>query len=133
MGQFGSSPTFHPAKTTLFPWVAALNGTVDVVYYGSEASSKDDTSAVWNTYLAQTSNDGANFTQTLVSNTPNHVGVICTSGIACAPGTRNLLDLFEVAIDPQNGRAGVIYTNDLLTTTGSPAQPLPQIVLAQQQ
>ncbi len=122
-----------PAKTAVFPWVAALNGTVDVVYYGSGASSKDDISAVWNTYLAQTSNDGASFTQSVVSNTPNHVGVICTSGTACAPGTRNLLDLFEVAIDPQNGRAGVIYTNDLLTTTGSPAQPLPQIVLAQQQ
>jgi hypothetical protein len=123
-----------PAKTAVFPWVAAHNGTVDVVYYGTNASSKDDTSAVWNTYLAQTINDGATFTQSRVSKTPNHVGVICTNGIACAPGTRNLLDLFEVSIDPQNGRAGVIYTDDTLTTTtDTPPQPLPQIVLAQQQ
>ncbi len=120
-----------PANTTVFPWVAAYNGTVDVVYYGTTAASKDDTSAVWNTYLAQTTDDGANFAQSQVSNTPNHVGVICTNGIACPPGTRNLLDLFEVAIDPQNGRAGIIYTDDTLTQDSS-GNPLPQIVLAQQ-
>jgi hypothetical protein len=59
------------------------------------------------------------------------VGVICTSGTACAPGTRNLLDLFEVAIDPQTGLASVIYTDDTLSKTNN-GQPLPQIVLAQQ-
>jgi hypothetical protein len=64
---------------------------------------------------------------------PNHVGVICTDGIACPqpqiPGTRNLLDLFKVAIDPQNGKAAVIYTDD--DSLGSPL--LPQVDLAQQQ
>ena len=121
-----------PADTALFPWVAAYNGTVDLVYYGSAAGSKDDPDAVWNVYLAQTTDDGGSFTQSLVSNSPNHVGVICTSGTACAPGTRNLLDLFEVAINPQNGLAGIIYTDDTLTTMDS-GDPLPQIVLAQQQ
>src|SRR6266852_9393988 len=29
-----------PAATAVFPWVAALNGTVDVVFYGTNASSK---------------------------------------------------------------------------------------------
>jgi hypothetical protein len=58
--------------------------------------------------------------------------VICTNGVACAPGTRNLLDLFQVAINPLNGRAAVIYTDDTLTTDSTGA-PLPQIVLAQQQ
>ena len=120
-----------PANTAIFPWVAAYNGTVDVVYYGTTATSKDDPSAVWNTYLAQTTNDGASFTQNQVSNTPNHMGEICTEGTGCAPGTRNLLDLFEVSIDPQNGKAAVIYTDDTLTTDGS-GNPLPQIVLAQQ-
>jgi hypothetical protein len=120
-----------PASTAVFPWVSAFNGVVDVVYYGTTAASKDDPSAVWNTYLAQTTNDGASFAQSLVSNTPNHVGVICTNGTGCAAGTRNLLDLFEVAIDPLNGKAGVIYTDDTLTTTSSGA-PLPQVVLAQQ-
>jgi hypothetical protein len=120
-----------PANTTVMPWVAAYNGTVDVVYYATTASSKDDPSAVWNVYLAQTTNDGASFAQSLVSNTPNHVGVICTNGTGCAAGTRNLLDLFEVSIDPQNGRAAVIYTDDTLTTDSS-GNPLPQVVLAQQ-
>src|SRR6266478_3960429 len=50
-----------PANTAIFPWVAAYNGKVDVVYYGTTAGSKDDTSAVWNTYLAQTVTDGADF------------------------------------------------------------------------
>ena len=120
-----------PAVTTVFPWVAAYNGAVDVVYYGTTASSKDDLNAVWNTYLAQTTNDGASFTQSLVSNSPNHVGVICTNGTGCAEGTRNLLDLFEVSINPANGKAAVIYTDDTLTTTTA-GDPLPQLVLAQQ-
>jgi hypothetical protein len=120
-----------PANTAIFPWIAAYNGTVEVVYYGTTAASKDDSTAVWNVYLAQTTDNGANFAQSLVSNTSNHTGVICTNGTGCAPGTRNLLDLFEVAIDPQNGRAAVIYTDDTLTTDGD-GNPLPQIVLAQQ-
>ncbi len=120
-----------PAVTAVFPWLSAFNGTVDLVYYGTTASSKDDPSAVWNVFLAQTINDGASFLQSKVSNTPNHVGVICTQGIACPSGTRNLLDLFEVAIDRQNGRTAVIYTDDTITTTSS-GVPLPQVVLAQQ-
>lgn len=121
-----------PATTAVFPWVAAYNGSVNVVYYGTSATSKDDSSAVWNVYMAQTTDAGASFSQSLVSHQPNHVGVICTSGTACAPGTRNLLDLFEVAIDPANGKAGIIYTDDTLTQDSS-NNPLPQIVLAQQQ
>lgn len=120
-----------PATTAIFPWVAAYNGTVDVVYYATTAASKDDSSAVWYTYLAQTTNEGASFTQSRANSTPNHVGVICVEGTACAPGTRNMLDLFEVAINPQNGKAGIIYTDD--TFTDGNGNPFPQIVLAQQQ
>jgi hypothetical protein len=119
-----------PANTAIFPWIAAHNGTVDVVYYATTAASIDDPSAVWNVYLAQTINDGSSFTQSLVSNTPNHVGVVCTEGTNCADGTRNLLDLFEVAINPQNARAAVVYTDDTISTSGG--DPLPQVVLAQQ-
>ena len=120
-----------PANTAVFPWISAYGGTVAVVYYATTAASKDNSTAVWNVYLAQSINDGASFQQSLVSRTPNHVGVVCTSGIACAAGTRNLLDLFQVAIDPLNGHAAVIYTDDTLTTDSSGA-PLPQVVLAQQ-
>ena len=121
-----------PATTAIFPWIAAHAGTVDVVYYATPAASKNDASAVWNVYLAQTADNGASFAQSAVSNTSNHMGVICTNGTGCAPGTRNLLDLFKVAINPVDGRAAVIYTDDTLTkdTAGN---PLPQIVLAAQQ
>ena len=121
-----------PATTAIFPWVAASAGTVDVVYYGTTAASKNDPSAVWNTFLAQTMDNGATFAQSTASNTSNHMGVICTNGTGCAPGTRNLLDLFKVAINSADGRAGIIYTDDTLTKDIS-GNPLPQIVLAQQQ
>ena len=121
-----------PASTAAFPWIAAYNGTVDVVYYATTAASKDDPTAVWNTYLAQTTTDGASFAQSKVSNTPNHVGVICTEGSACPMEDRTMLDLFEVAINPLNGLAGVAYTDDVATQTPS-GDPLPQLVLAQQQ
>src|SRR5579859_817318 len=52
-----------PANTAVFPWLAALHGTVDLVYYGTTAASKDDTSAVWNVYMAQTTDNGAHFVQ----------------------------------------------------------------------
>ena len=122
----------NPASTAIFPWISAYGGTVDVVYYATTAASDNDPTAVWNVYLAQTIDNGVNFTESLASNSPNHVGVICTNGDACAPGTRNLLDLFKVAVDPQNGKAGIIYTDDTLTKD-SKGNPLPQIVLAQQQ
>src|SRR5438876_8125027 len=121
--------TLFRSKTAVFPWVAAQAGTVDVVYYGTAGANA--AGAVWNVYLAQTTNNGANFSQSLVSASPNHVGVICTQGTACAPGTRNLLDLFEIGIDPRNGSAAIVYVDDTLTQD-SLGNPLPQTVLAQQ-
>jgi hypothetical protein len=121
-----------PASTAIFPWISARNNVVDLVYYGTTASSKDDAAAVWNVYLAQTTDGGASFQQSRVSNTPNHVGVICTLGVGCDFSTRTLLDLFEVTINPANGRAAVVYTDDTISQTSS-GEPLPQVVLAQQQ
>ena len=130
-----------PAVTAMLPWIAAYNGTVDVVYYGTTATSNLDSSATWHVYFAQF--NGTSFTQIQVNSAANHVGVICTGGVGCGPGTRNLLDLFKVAIDPQNSKAAIIYTDDTLTTSNdpnnfacnpnqSPPCPLPQAVLAQQ-
>ncbi len=119
-----------PANTAVFPWLAARNGLVDVVYYGTTSSSKDSPTAVWNVYLSQSVDFGATFTQSVISPHPNHVGPICTNGIACAPGTRNLLDLFEIDLTVA-GKAGVIYTDDTLTTAAD-GSPLPQAVLAMQ-
>src|SRR2546422_8865018 len=72
-------------------------------------------------------------TQATVSAHPNHVGVICTFGTGCARGTRNLLDLFEVAINLQSGKAAIIFTDDTLTTytrSDGTVAPLPQVIVA---
>ncbi|HEX9547078.1 MAG TPA: sialidase family protein [Acidimicrobiales bacterium] len=133
-GQTWSAPqvvSSGGATTAVFPAIAARHGVVDLSYYGSTASSIKDSTAVWNVFVAQSTDAGGSYSQTKVSDTPNHVGVICVNGIACAPGTRNLLDLFEDAIDPVSGKLAIIYTNDLLTTISS-GNPLPQVELAQQ-
>ena len=129
-GASWSSPVIvntAPANTAIFPWVAAQAGTADVVYYGTTGANA--AGAVWNVYFAQTTNNGTSFSQSVVNATSNHVGVICTQGTACAPGTRNLLDFFEVGIDPLNGLAAIVYVDD--NTIGNSQQP--QTVLAQQQ
>jgi hypothetical protein len=117
-----------PAATAIFPVVAAYNGTVDVAYYGT--FSGNEATAVWNVYMAQTTNDGAGFQQSRVSNSPNHHGAVCLRGGACN-ATRDLLDLFEIAIDPLTGRLIVAYADDTLTKTPA-GKPEPQIVLARQ-
>jgi len=130
-----------PATTAILPWVAAYNGIVDVAYYGTTAASNLDPNADWHVYFAQLS--GGAFTQTQVNAAINHHGVVCTGGIGCGPGTRNLLDLFQLAIDPQNGKSAIIYVDDTLTTSSDPNNfacfpnqappcPLPQAVLAQE-
>ena len=124
------------------PALAAYNGTVDLAYYATTDTNTLDTNAVWNTYMAQTTNEGASFTQSPVSSHANHVGPVCTGGTGCTTGTRNLLDLFELAIDPLNSKAALIYTDDTVATVPSPdfsclpgqnTCPLPQLQLAQQQ
>jgi hypothetical protein len=129
-GASWSSPVIvntAPANTAVFPWIAAQAGTIDVVYYGTTGANA--AGAVWNVYMAQTTNNGASFSQSLVNATSNHVGVICTQGAACPASTRNMLELFEVGIDPLNGLAAIVYVDD--NTIGNSQQP--QTVLAQQQ
>jgi hypothetical protein len=77
-----------PANTAIFPWVAAYNGVVDVVYYGTDSNSFLDENADWHVYFAQF--NGLNFTQTQVNTAANHHGVVCTGpGGGCGgPGTR---------------------------------------------
>lgn len=113
--------------------VAAYDGAVDVVYYGTTASSHLDPTALWNVYVAQTTNHGASFTQSRVSNTSVHTGGICRESLEVCPpgGTLDMLDAFGVAINPHDGRSVVIYTDDTLTIDSS-GNPLPQVVLAQQ-
>src|SRR5439155_23639550 len=104
------------AATAVFPWVAAFGGKVDVVFYGTTASNKDDPTAAWNTYMAQTADDGSHFLQTTVSAHQNHVAVMCTNGIGRASGTPNLLDVFARAVTQLNANAAIIFAEDTGTT-----------------
>jgi hypothetical protein len=125
--------------TVVMPWVAAIGGKVDVVYYGTSPTAVNvggvlgDSSTVWNTYDTQLS--GGTWNTALVSNTPNRIGRVCLNGSACT-ADRELLDLFEVAEDPASGKAAVIYTETTTDTwTGSDGitHELPEIVLAYEQ
>jgi len=123
--------TVSTIQTTVMPWVAARDGKVDVVYYGSTAASPGDTSAVWNVYDSQFT--GGAWTVEKVSNTPNRVGAVCLAGSGCVNNTnRELLDLFQVAEDPLSGKAAIIYTDSTIDTwtAGGVTKELPEIVLA---
>jgi BNR repeat-like domain len=123
--------TVSDIRTTVMPWVAARNGKVDVVYYGSTAASVDDPAAVWNVYDSQFSHGAWAIKQ--VSNTPNRVGAVCMEGSGCVNNiNRELLDLFEVAEDPASGKAAIIYTDSTIDTwtANRVTQELPEIVLA---
>src|SRR5205807_3152489 len=62
-----------------------------------------DSSAVWNAYLAQTTNVGhVPFRNVRTSPKSIHKGDVCTLGIFCAAipgGNRDLLDFIDVVID----------------------------------
>ena len=131
-----------PATTAIMPSVAARNGRASVVYYATNSALKDDPSAAWNVYIAQTTDNGSSFQQSKISISPNHSnlsGFICTEGdrVPCRDYFRGktLLDLFEVAINPIDGKVAVAYVDDTLMTWSSSSGvfALPQVVLAQQQ
>jgi hypothetical protein len=123
-------------NTALMPSVAARAGKLDVVYYGSTAA-QDDPAGIWNVYDAQSTDAAASFDQNVVSNTPNRVGAVCTEGTGCTGGVnRELLDLFEVAENPANDKAAIVYTSSEISTYTTPdgvVHKLPEIVLAYEQ
>lgn len=134
---FSSPVRVSSIATTVMPWAAAYGGKLDVVYYGSTATSIDDPAAVWNDYDTQSLDGGQTFTQALVSDVPNHLGAICTGGLGCANSlvTQTLLDLFKEAENPLTGKATIVFTNDTLDsfTSNFMIYILPEVLLAQEQ
>ena len=135
------SPPINVTKennaSAIFPWMVAGDpGRVDLVFYransgvNSNVAFIDDNGnaceegtegcrpnpAVWNVYFAQSLNAlnlGSDFKSVQVSTQPNHIGPICTAGLACEQqgGNRNLLDFFTVDID-HLGAAHIAYSDD---------------------
>jgi hypothetical protein len=101
--------------TTVFPWVTAGdNGRVAVSYYGTSATGKSPQTvgkaSAWNVWSAFSTDGGRTFREYRTTPAMHH-GSICTSGTGCGTGTRNLLDFFETAADP-NGCLVTSYADN---------------------
>jgi hypothetical protein len=106
-------------KTNAMPAVAAGEkpGQVVVGWYGSQnATTPDDTKGEWRYYVARSEDYGASFQQATLTANPFHYGDICTSGILCGNGNRNLLDFSSVGVDPKTGCATTIFPGDPFDT-----------------
>lgn len=137
-GSTWSTPTLvAPAgNSTVMPWVVAGDpGRIDVSFYRSNTALNPNASfvdasgnecaqgspgctanpSVWDVYMAQSLDalsEHPSFSLVKVSEKPNHVGQICTSGLNCTTGgNRNLLDFFSVDVD-HTGAAAVIWADD---------------------
>ncbi len=132
-------------NTAVMPWMVAGDpGQVDLVYYQSNtglnsnvafvdqngnACDANNTEAdcngagkpnpsVWNTFFGQSQNalnTGSNFKNVQITDHPNHIGQVCTSGLACS-GDRDLLDFLTVDVD-HLGAANTTWSDDNTTRT----------------
>jgi hypothetical protein len=130
--------TKEKGDSCIFPWmVAGDDGRVDVTYYKANSGLNSNIGfvdeegnpceepnepctdepipnpSVWNTYFAQSMNalnTGPNFNSVQVTPQPNHLGQICTSGLACE-GDRDLLDFITIELDSR-GAALIAYSDD---------------------
>jgi hypothetical protein len=106
-------------KTNVMSAVAAGNkpGQVVLSWYGSQnAASPNDAKGEWRYYLARSGDYGATWQQATVTPKPFHYGDICTVGILCTTGNRNLLDFSSVGVDPKTGCATTIFPGDPFDT-----------------
>jgi hypothetical protein len=112
-------------STTTFPWIVAGDaGKIDIVYYGTseKGPSPEEVAPTskWRVWMAQSLNaldPKPSFRENPATGFM-HEGAICTSGTGCAPGTRDLLDLFQIDVDAQ-GLANIAYTDNLNTPPGT--------------
>jgi hypothetical protein len=122
-GQTWSDPILvnRGPQTTTFPWIVAGDaGKIDIVYYGTNekglSPEEVPPTSKWRVWMAQSLN-ALDPNPTFKENPATgfmHQGAICTSGTGCAPGTRDLLDFFQIDID-EEGLANIAYTDNLNT------------------
>lgn len=97
----------------IYPWLAATDNGVDLVYYGATGSGS---SQLWSVYFAQTLTQAVSgWSTTKVVDV--HQGQACEGGISCTGG-RQLLDDFGVDTD-QSGWAHIAYSHDSPDLGGS--------------
>lgn len=111
-------------SASVMPWIETGDhpGSLAVVWYGAEAADSEDgkglnnNAANWKVYFASTldaNKPNPTFYQTVASDHFIHGSNISTSGLVVGGQSpnRNLIDFFQVAIDPQ-GMAVIAYTDD---------------------
>jgi hypothetical protein len=106
-------------KTNVMSAVAAglKPGQVVLGWYGSQnAKTPNDTKAEWRYYVARSDDYGATWQQATITPNVFHYGDICTVGILCTSGNRNLLDFSSVGVDPKTGCATTIFPGDPFDT-----------------
>jgi len=112
---------------------ADANGHVVITWFGANlAGNSNDTTvmertcsdgtnscwAQWDVYMAESVNGHAaspKFTQFAASDHIIHAGTVSTGG-TFGSANRNLLDFFQVALDPQH-RANIAFADDHLAST----------------
>ncbi len=111
-----------PFGANIFPWLETgkTPGSVVLCWYGTENQSFNNNDANWKVFFAQSFNaNSANptFTQVVASDHFIHGSNISTGGLT-GTANRNLIDYFQIAVDPQ-GAAVIGYTDDHNDTTGA--------------
>ena len=100
-------------RTNLMPWIeAGSDGRVCVVWYGSTHAA-NTSSADWEVLFAQSldaKSSAPTFAQQVISDHTIHGSNISLMGLG-GGSNRNLIDYFQVALDPQ-GAAVVAFTDD---------------------
>jgi hypothetical protein len=92
-------------------------GQVALAWYGSQnAKDPNDTEGVWFFYVARSDDYGQTWKRATVGSHPFHYGDICTVGIACVSGNRNLLDFSSIGANPKTGAYTVVFPGDPYNT-----------------
>lgn len=108
-------------KTAIAPWIeAGAAGKVNVVWWGTGASSNLDAGADWRVFFAQTG-DAFAAVRAFAEQpaTPvMHSGPICVQGLSCPSGTRNLAEYFALG-SFLDGSALIPYPDDKSNPTAT--------------
>ena len=119
MGSTWTAPAVLPTAGVLqhvMAWPAAGDpGRFDIAYYGTSAprsgsGGPDSTSGDWNLYLAQTLDNGVNWTNTMAGEHFIHRGTMQTL-IGNQSGNRDVGDFLKVDMGPQ-GEANISYSDN---------------------
>jgi hypothetical protein len=108
-----SAPVSTNTAQAIFPWLAATNKGVDLVYYGAPTA----TNQTWYVYFVQNTARTTTGWATPQRLMAVHSGAVCEGGIDCTSG-RQLFDDFGVDTD-SNGWAHIAFSQDSPSLGGS--------------